>query len=152
MRLLALAFVLLSACSAGDGSQAGASPPGSPTPSPLAAASGRLHAQVPMPVSFPPDVPIYPGARLTAAAPFTSSGQATWSMEWETLDAVTKVRAFYADKMNQADWKISFANTSTNAFKATFGRRSDSRVTGTLASNDDSGYTKILMSLVALSG
>ena len=152
MRAIAVAFLLLAACSAGGGSQAGASPPGSPTPSPLAAASGRLHAQVPMPVSFPADVPIYPGARLTAAAPFTSSGQATWSMEWETLDSVTKVQAFYADKMAQGDWKIAFGDTSTNAFRATFGRKSDSRVTGTLASNNDSGYTKILMSLVALSG
>jgi hypothetical protein len=151
VRLLAVAVVLLAACG-GDASQVGASPPGSPTPSPLASASGRLHAQVPMPATFPADVPIYPGARLTAAAPFTSSGQATWSMEWETVDPVTNVQAFYADKMNQGDWKISFGDTSSHAFIATFGRKSAGNVTGTLASNDDSGYTKILMSLVELTG
>lgn len=151
MRFLAFAFVLLAACSAG-GSQAEASPSVSPTASPLAGPSGRLHAQVPMPANFPADVPIYPGARLTAAARFTSSGQAAWSMEWETLDPVVKVQAFYADKMNQGDWKISFGATSSHAFMATFGRKSAGNVTGVLASNDDSGYTKILMSLVELTG
>jgi hypothetical protein len=147
---VAIALVLVTAC--GGGGQAVNSPPGSPSPSPLASASGRLHAEVPRPAGFPADVPVYPGARLVAGAGFNSSGEATWSMEWETLDPVTKVQAFYADKLNQGDWTISFGSTSTDAFRAIFGRKSDSHVTGALVSNDDSGYTKILMSLIELTG
>jgi len=101
-----------------------------------------------MPAGFPGDLPIYPKARLTAAAGFPSSGPTSWGMEWETLDGVDKVRLFYADKLNQGDWTISFTNSPTGTFAATFTRKSNSQVKGTLASNGSSGVTKILMSLV----
>ena len=138
----ALAFLLIAGCGLGGSAQA--TPSSSPLTSPLAKASGQLHAQVPAPAGFPTDVPTYPGSRLTAGASFVSSGQATWSMEWETLDAVAKVQAFYAGKMNRGDW--------TTAFPATFARKSNSHVTGFLASSNASGVTKILMSLLEVSG
>ncbi|HKC19908.1 MAG TPA: hypothetical protein VKE27_09785, partial [Candidatus Dormibacteraeota bacterium] len=94
MRVLmaALAVVILgTACShiPGMGSKAAASPSAAASAttangSPLAKASGTLDGEVPMPDGFPTDVPIYPKARLTAGASFTSTGQVTWGMEWET--------------------------------------------------------------------
>ncbi|TMD13261.1 MAG: hypothetical protein E6I96_11905 [Chloroflexi bacterium] len=146
----ALAFLLIAGCGLGGSAQA--TPSSSPLTSPLAKASGQLHAQVPAPAGFPSDVPTYPGSRLTAGASFVSSGQATWSMEWETLDAVAKVQAFYAGKMNRGDWTITFSSTSSTAFAATFARKSNSHVTGFLASSNASGVTKILMSLLEVSG
>jgi hypothetical protein len=144
MRLVAVAFVLvLAACGGGQ-----ASPTPSPSGSPLAQASGKLGAEVPMPPGFPADVPVYPKARLTQAAGFPTSGPTSWGMEWQTLDSVAKVQAFYADKMNTGDWTISFTSKANDAFAATFKRRSTSSVSGTLACNASSGVTKILMSLV----
>jgi len=102
-----------------------------------------------MPPGFPSDVPIYPKARLTAGASFVSSGQVSWGMEWETLDSVAKVQAFYSDKLHQGDWTISVTGSGSNTFAATFSRKSNSHVLGTLASNGSSGVTKILMSLIA---
>ena len=101
-----------------------------------------------MPKGFPPDVPVYTKARLTAAAGFPSSGATAWGMQWETLDGVDTVRVFYANQLNQGDWTISFTNTATGTFAATFTRKSNSQVHGTLAANGSSGVTKILMSLV----
>jgi len=102
-----------------------------------------------MPPGFPSDVPIYPKARLTAGASFVSSGQVSWGMEWETLDRVSNVQTFYADKLNKGDWTMTVTGSGNNAFAATFSRKSDSHVLGTLASNASSGVTKILMSLIA---
>jgi hypothetical protein len=102
-----------------------------------------------MPPGFPADVPIYTKARLTAGASFLSSGQVSWGMEWETLDSVAKVQAFYAAKLNQGDWTIKITGSTVGAFGATFSRKSNPHVLGTLASNGASGVTKILMSLIA---
>lgn len=102
-----------------------------------------------MPPDFPPEVPIYPGARLTAGASFAGSGAVTWGMEWETLDSVDKVRAFYARQLAQGDWTISFSAGGANGtFSATFARKSNSRYGGTLGGDGTSGVTKISMSLV----
>ena len=102
-----------------------------------------------MPPGFPTDVPIYPKARLTAAAAFPNNAPTSWGMEWQTLDSVAKVQAFYADKMNQADWTITFTNKSTTNFSATFARKSNSKVQGTLGAGTASGVTRISMSLVS---
>ena len=101
-----------------------------------------------MPADFPTDFPIYPGARLTAGASFTSSGQVAWGMEWETLDGVTKVQAFYAKQLGQGEWTVKFSNNSADSFAATYARKSDSHAGGTLAANSTSGVTKILLTLV----
>lgn len=144
-RLAAAAFVLLmSACGGGQPAQAP-----SPTGSPLAQATGRLGAEVTMPGGFPVDVPVYPKALLTAAAGFPSAAPTSWGMEWQSLDNVPKVQAFYAQKLNQGDWTLSVTSTSGGEFKATFSRKSDRNVLGTLDVTGTSGIvTKILMSLV----
>jgi len=101
-----------------------------------------------MPADFPTDFPIYPAARLTAGASFTSSGQVAWGMEWETLDSVAKVQAFYAKQLGQGEWTVKFSNNSADSFAATYARKADSHAGGTLAANSTSGVTKILLTLV----
>src|ERR1700686_1295780 len=97
--LLVVAFVLTTACSQTAGTaSSSARVSGAPAVTPLAAASGLLDAQVATPPNFPADVPIYPHARLTAGAPFASSGEVAWGMEWETVDAINPVASFYRHK------------------------------------------------------
>ncbi len=137
-----------SACRIPGGSAAGTPQPSSSSkasPSP----AGPLDAQVPMPAGFPPDVPIYTGARLTAGAAFAANGQTTWGMEWETLDAVDKVQAFYASKLNQGDWTVQVTAVANGAFSATFSRKSNSKFAGILGADSSSGVTKISMSLAS---
>ena len=100
-----------------------------------------------MPNGFPADVPIYPGARLTAGAAYTANGQTTWGMEWETLDTVDKIQAFYSSKLSQGDWNISFSGTASGAFSAVFNRKSNSKFAGLLAVDVSAGVTKITLSL-----
>jgi len=109
---------------------------------------GQLHSPVPLPSGFPADVPVYPGARLTAAAGFPSTATTAWGMEWETADSVGKVQSFYADKLSQGDWTWKVAASSHTSFSGTFARKSDAHVGGTLAANYNGGVTRIDMSLV----
>lgn len=113
------------------------------TPSPV----GPLDAAVPTPAAFPADVPVYPGARLTAGAAFSANGVTTWGMEWETLDSVDKVKAFYTDKLGQGDWTIQLSSGANGTFAATFSRKSNSKFAGILGADGSSGVTKISMSL-----
>ena len=96
---------------------------------------------------FPADVPIYTGARLTAAAQFASNGQTTWGMEWETLDGVDKVQAFYAAKLAQGDWTVTSSGTANGVYSGVFARKSNSKVGGILGADGSSGVTKISMAL-----
>ena len=102
-----------------------------------------------MPDGFPTDVPIYPGARLTAAAKFTSGTQITWGMNWETLDSLDKVQAFYSTKLSQGDWTIQFKGSSNASFAATFSRKSNPKSSGILGADASSGVTKISLSLAS---
>lgn len=147
-RAVAVMLLTLALAACGGGAQSSVSSGARETGSPLAPASGQLDGAVPMPAGFPADFPIYPGSRLTAGASFTSSGQVAWGMEWETLDAVAKVQAFYAQKLEQGDWTITFKGNSGGSFAATFTRKSNSHVDGTLAGSSDAGVTKILLSLI----
>ena len=104
-----------------------------------------------MPKGFPADVPIYPGSRLTAAATFTANGQTTWGMEWETLDGIDKVQAFFSSKLSEGDWKIQFSGTANGAFSAIFNRKSSSTFAGILGAEASSGVTKISLSLASAS-
>jgi hypothetical protein len=101
-----------------------------------------------MPGGFPSDVPIYPGARLTAGASFSSSGQTTWGMEWETLDSVDKVQAFYTSKFAQGDWTIKIKATSDGSFSATYARKSNSKDGGLVGAGSANGVTTITLSLI----
>lgn len=140
--VVAAALCLVSACSLSNGT-AGTSE----SPAPTSAA--QLDGQVVMPPSFPHDVPIYPKARLTAAAGFPSSGPTSWGLEWETTDSLAKVRAYYQTNLNKGDWTITFNATTSDAFAATFARKSDRNVNGTLAASSAGGVTKIQMSLLS---
>jgi hypothetical protein len=120
-----------------------------PSGSPLAPANRWLDAEVAMPAGFPADFPIYPHARLTAAAPFASSGQMAWGMEWETTDPELKVQAFYMKQLAEGDWLFTLVQGRNNAIDGTFTRKSNSQVKGTLEVNQDAGViTRILVSLV----
>ncbi len=118
------------------------------TPSAKSSAGGKLDAAVAMPAGFPSTFPIYPGARLTQEGNFTSNGKTTWAMEWETLDSVDKVQAFYADKLNKDPWTISFSGSSNGSYSAVFAPKKNSNAGGILGVNSTSGVTKISLALV----
>ena len=103
-----------------------------------------------MPPGFPADVPVYPKARLTAGASFTSTGQVAWGLEWETTDDPNKVKAFYLKQLNLGDWVLSINSAPSGPiFAGTFARKSNSRNTGTIAVNSDQGVTMIDLSLLS---
>jgi hypothetical protein len=142
--VFALATVAGSACgSSTPSSTSNSSPAASTSP----AGGGKLDSQVAMPNGFPADVPIYPGARLTSAGSFTSNGTTTWGMEWETLDGVDTVQAFYTAKLAEGDWTLSFSGSSNGNFSAIFNRKSSSTVGGILGVDGSSGITKISLAL-----
>jgi hypothetical protein len=151
---VALAVVLTvvlgaaSACAINPSSKASSARVASPSPAKVTPSPSKLDPEVAMPDGFPTDVPIYPGARLTAAAKFTSGAQTTWGMNWETLDSLDKVQAFYSAKLSQADWTIQFKGSSNASFAATFSRKSNSKSSGILGADASSGVTKISLSLV----
>jgi hypothetical protein len=135
----------IGAACGGSSSTASSARQASPNASPTA--PSKLDPEVPMPAGFPSDVPIYPGARLTAGAAFSANGKTAWGMEWETLDSVAKVQAFYASKLSQGDWNVQFSGTANGSFSAVFNRKSNNSVTGILGADGSSGVTKISLSL-----
>ena len=148
--LVAALVIMVAACGGSAGDTAIVqSPVPTAEQTPLARPSGHLDAQVPLPSGFPGDVPVYTKARLTAGAAFRSGGQVSWGMEWQTLDTVDQVRAFYAQRLSQGDWNIAFATAPSGTFTATFTRKSNAQVQGTLSSNRANGVTKISMSLAS---
>jgi hypothetical protein len=146
--VLTVALGFASACANGPGSKASGARQASPSPK-VSPSPSKLDPEVAMPDGFPADVPIYPGARLTAAAKFTSGAQTTWGMNWETLDSVDKVQAFYSTKLSQGDWSIQFKGSSNASFAATFSRKSNPKVSGIIGADGRSGVTKISLSLVS---
>jgi hypothetical protein len=119
-----------------------------PTGSPLAQANRSLDAEVAMPAGFPADFPIYPHARLTAAAPFASRAQVAWGMEWQTTDAQAKVSAFYTKELNSGDWVVGHTSAPNGDFAATFTRKSDKNAQGNVYADWNATATRILVSLV----
>jgi len=95
-----------------------------------------------MPSGFPSDVPIYPGARLVGAVKATP-----WIMQWETVDDPAKVQAFYSAKLNQGDWEIRSSHSTTDAWDASFTRKSDTTVSGSVVLSGKTGITKIILSV-----
>ncbi|HSS60610.1 MAG TPA: hypothetical protein VLK30_04030 [Candidatus Limnocylindrales bacterium] len=117
---------------------------------PLAKASGALDAEVAVPPGFPSDVPVYDKARLTAAASFASSGQVTWGMEWQTMDSLSKIQAFYQKKLNEGDWTFKLSPASTpSVWTGTISRKSNPRIMGTFAVDGDVTVNRILLSLLS---
>jgi len=148
-----LVALVLAACGGSPSTAGGGSPSASSSAKTSASptASSKLDPEVPMPKGFPSDVPIYPGARLTAAASFSGSGQTTWGMEWETLDGLDKVKTFYSNKLSQGDWNIQFSSSDSNSFSAVFNRKSNANLPGIVGADASSGVTKISMSLASAS-
>jgi hypothetical protein len=68
-------------------------------------------------------------------------------MEWQTLDGVDKVQAFYTAKLATGDWSLSFPTSANGVFSATFNRKSNSKVGGILGIDGSSGITKISLAL-----
>jgi hypothetical protein len=68
-------------------------------------------------------------------------------MEWETLDGIDKVQAFYSSKLSQGDWNIQFSGTANGSFSAIFNRKSNTNFAGSLGADASSGVTKISLSL-----
>jgi hypothetical protein len=146
---IAVAVLAGSACRSIGGATAASSPNASASAKASTAPTppSKLDAAVPTPSGFPSDVPVYPGARLTAGATFTSNGQTAWGVEWETLDTVDKVQAFYKSQLSQGDWAVQFSGSANGQFSATFTRKSNSKVVGILGADASSGVTKISLSL-----
>ncbi|MHB8613270.1 MAG: hypothetical protein ACYDAL_12700 [Candidatus Dormibacteraceae bacterium] len=146
---VSFAVILLagSACRSLGGAAVATSPSPSSSTRATPTVASKLDAAVPTPAAFPPDVPVYPGATLTAGATFAANGQTAWGMEWETLDTVDKVQAFYQSKLSQGDWTVQFSGSANGQFSATFSRKSNSKFAGIVGADGSSGLTKISMSL-----
>src|ERR1700688_216986 len=56
---------------------------------------GQLDAAAPTPAGFPAGVAGHTRAGRAAGAACSANGITAWGIEWETLDSVDKVRAFY---------------------------------------------------------
>jgi hypothetical protein len=69
-------------------------------------------------------------------------------MEWQTLDGIDKVQAFYKTRLSQGDWQISFNGTANQAFSANYSRKSNPKVAGLLGADGSSGLTRITLSLL----
>lgn len=69
-------------------------------------------------------------------------------MEWQTLDGVDKVQAFYKTKFSQGDWQINITGSANQAFAATYSKKSNPKFGGILGADGSSGVTRITMSLV----
>jgi hypothetical protein len=141
---LTIAALAVAACGSNTPSDSASN--GSPRAS-AGTAAGKLDPAVPMPSAFPSAIPIYPGARLTTQSSFSSNGQTTWGMTWETLDSSDKVQAFYAAQLNQGDWTTTFSGTTNGAFSSSFTSKTNSKVVGILGVDGTSGVTKISLAL-----
>jgi hypothetical protein len=97
-----------------------------------------------MPSGFPADFPIYTGARLTAANSTPGSGSTKWTMEWQTLDTLSSVQAYYAVALDKNDWiLLGYSGDINTRFSATFTRKSNHTLTNSLEVTNSAGLTKI---------
>jgi hypothetical protein len=145
--IFSLALVAGSACGAST-STSSSHLPSSPNAS-GSRAGANLDPGVSIPKGFPSDFPVYAGARLTSAANFGSNGTPTWGMEWETVDGVDLVQAFYKAQLAKGDWTLSFPSNTSGKFSATFNRKSNTKVGGILGIDASSGITKISLALTS---
>jgi hypothetical protein len=97
-----------------------------------------------MPDGFPTDFPVYPAARLTAAASVAANGTTSWTMEWQDLDGVAPVQTFFIVKLDSGDWTlITYSGTIDTSFAAMFVRKSNSHLTGSMKVGIRAGVTTI---------
>jgi hypothetical protein len=119
--------------------------------SPAAHGNGKLDPAVQMPARFPSDFPVYPGARLTQASEVTANGQTTYGMQWETLDGVETVGGFYAEKLSQGDWMLTYNGSANAVFSAIFSRKSNQKDAGILGVELANGVTHVTAALGVVS-
>ena len=119
------------------------------SPAASSSAAAALDSPIPTPAGFPTDVPVYPGARLTAGASFTSTGQVAWGMEWETTDSASSVWSFYRKEFATGDWTLSVTSGENGLSVANVARRSSTSVKGVLAVYSDTAVTMVTLSLSA---
>src|SRR5712692_3537943 len=94
---------------------------------------------------LPSDFPVYPGSRLTVAGQITANGQTTWGLQWETLDSVDAVQAFYMKRLNEGDWTLTYNGSSNGSFSAIFSRKSNRKDAGILTVELESDVTHIAL-------
>jgi hypothetical protein len=122
----------------------------SPSPSASASASpgGCPPGQAALPAGFPADFPIYRGAQLTAACLVTGSGATQWNVQWQTADKLNAVQDFYLSALDKNDWVLGNNSGDINTrFSATFQRKSNANVKGSLEVTNTGGPTKIALTL-----
>ena len=139
-----IVFVLLMGCACGSSTTSSSASPASPSVSGVAG-SGKLDPAVSMPNGFPSDFPVYPGSRLTVAGQVTANGQTTWGLQWETLDSVDAVQAFYMKRLNEGDWTLTYNGSSNGSFSAIFSRKSNRKDAGILTVELESDVTHIAL-------
>jgi hypothetical protein len=105
--------------------------------------SPALDKAVSMPSRFPPDVPIYRGARLTTQAQIVSDGKTTWTMGWETLDGVDSVGKWYQNALDQGDWTLSLNAVTDSSYVLQFNRKSNASEGGQMSVGPDNGRSLI---------
>jgi len=102
-----------------------------PTTSP--AAQSSMDPAVVVPSDFPRDFPVYLGARPTYVGGDTSFGTTIWTMNWETIDSIDQVYAWYQTRLGQGDWTITSKTAGAGGDSISFARKSKSSCVGDLA-------------------
>lgn len=112
---------------------------------------GEVSTSNKVPDGFPNDFPIYGGAKVTTSSKVTTAGNSGFFVNWETGDAVDKVKEFYSGEFEKGPWKSTsnidsngttlFGAQNTNTKKSatlTLTRAGDKTTIAVFASDDPS--------------
>lgn len=76
------------------------------------------------------------------------SGSTQWSVQWQTGDKLNPVQDFYMSALDKNDWVLGNDSGDMNTrFSATFQRKSNANVKGSLEVPNSGGPTKIALTL-----
>jgi hypothetical protein len=104
-----------------------------------------------MPSGFPADFPIYPGVQLTTACSTSGSGSTQWTVAWQTSAKLNAIQAYYMSALDKDDWLLLDSSGDLNArFSATFQRKSNAKVKGSLDVKNTGGPTVISLALTTV--
>ena len=92
---------------------------------------GEVSTSNKVPDAFPKDFPIYSGAKVTASSKVTAAGKDTLFVNWETGDAVDKVKQYFSDQFDKGPWK-STSNIDSNGSLLFGAENKDSKKSATL--------------------
>jgi hypothetical protein len=99
---------------------------------------------VSLPAGFPADVPIYPGANITAAVSAGNAGSQGRAVTFETGDLPRKVADFYKDKLS--GWERAAEMTSGAAATLVL-RAPDKKRTVTVVATPAGGRTYVTLTV-----